>query len=87
MGVVPMKPPNRSHEVVAAEVVEGRPVTKENIMTANTCPTQCGTTGEPKLHGVRKRRGKITGETISHTFRSANLRCPQGRIQGKNRVR
>ena len=47
MGVVPMKPPNRGHEVVAAEVVEGRPVTKENIMTANTCPTQCGTTGEP----------------------------------------
>ncbi len=24
MGVVPMQPPNKSHEVVAAEVVEGR---------------------------------------------------------------
>jgi hypothetical protein len=29
MGIVPGKPPNKSHEGMAAEVVEGRPVTKE----------------------------------------------------------
>ena len=55
MGEVPMKPPNRSHEVVAAEVVEGRPVTKENIMEPNTQPTQSGVRVSQGLHGVRQK--------------------------------
>ena len=42
MGIVPMKPPNRRHEGVAAEVVEGRLVTEENKMKVNTCPTLSG---------------------------------------------
>jgi len=29
-------------ETQAAEVVEGRPVTEENSMEADTCPTQTG---------------------------------------------
>ena len=35
----PARQPNGSHEGVTAEVVEGRPVTKEKIIG----PTQCGT--------------------------------------------
>ena len=50
MGVVPMKPPNRSHEGVTAEAVEGRPVTKENIM--GQAPTQLSV---GLVYGVPKR--------------------------------
>ena len=38
-----------------AEVVEGRPVTKENIMEPNTQPTQSGERVSQGLHGVRQR--------------------------------
>lgn len=55
MGEVPMKPPNRSHEVVAAEVAEGRPVTKENTREPNTQPTQSGERVSQGLPGVRQR--------------------------------
>src|ERR1044072_3083344 len=45
-------------ETAAAEVVEGRPVTKENIVESNTRPTQSGERGSQGLHGVRERARK-----------------------------
>ena len=56
MGEVPMKPPNRSHKVVAAEVVEERPVTTENIMEPNKQPTQSGER-DPRVAWVGQSRG------------------------------
>ena len=50
MGIVPMKPPNGSHEGVTGDVVEGRPVTKENIM--GQAPTQLSV---GLVYGVPKR--------------------------------
>jgi hypothetical protein len=38
-----------------AEVVEGRPVTKENIMEPNTQPTQSGERVSQGLYGVRQK--------------------------------
>ena len=58
MGIVPMKPPNRSHESVAAEVVEGRPMTKENIVEPNTRPTQSGESVSQGLQNVRQQARK-----------------------------
>ena len=78
MGIVPMKPPNRSHEVVAAEVVEGRPVTKENKADDITYPTLCGTTGAP-LSPPRAHRmtDRSQGALLPPRFAS-DLALPQG---------
>ena len=54
-GIVPAKPPNKAGETPAAEVVEGRPLTKENNMESNTRPTQSGERVSQGLHGVRER--------------------------------
>ena len=57
--VVPEKLPNKAAGEVpaAAEVVEGRPVTKENIMMLNTCLTQIREISVPQGQcGVRRRR-------------------------------
>jgi len=59
MGIVPTKPPNKAGEILAAEVVEGRPVTKENIVESNTRPTQSGERVSQRLHGVRE-QGKTS---------------------------
>src|SRR5262249_42072352 len=45
----------RPAETTAAEVVEGRPVTKENIMKSNTRLTQSGKRVSQGLRGVRER--------------------------------
>ena len=78
--VVPVKPPNRSHEVVAAEVVEGRPVTKENILEPNTRPTQSGESVSQGLQNVRQQARKykhvrftallhhVTAELLQQSF-------------------
>src|ERR1041385_1162797 len=42
-------------ETAAAEVVEGRPVNKENIVESNIRPTQSGERVSQGLHGVRER--------------------------------
>jgi RNA-directed DNA polymerase len=42
-------------ETPAAEVVEGRPVTKENAMEPNIRPTQNGARMSQGLRGVRER--------------------------------
>src|SRR5262249_30290043 len=42
-------------ETAEAEVVEGRPVTKENDMESNIGPTQSGAKVSHRLHGVRER--------------------------------
>jgi hypothetical protein len=63
-------------EIPAAEVVEGRPVTKENIMMLNTCLIQLREISVPQgLCGVRGRR--LTSPDVM-TYRAS--------IQGKNRM-
>ena len=75
MGIVPAKPPNKSHEVVAAEVVEGKPVIKENIMQLNTCLTQIREISVSQGQcGVRRRRSTSPDVTTDAS------------IQGKNRM-
>ena len=80
MGIVPMKPPNRSHEGVTAEVVEGRPVTKENIM--GQAPTQLSVGlvyGVPNAsHDVREGARRDYPEDLLHSSRYANSTLPQG---------
>jgi RNA-directed DNA polymerase len=49
----------------AAEVVEGRPVTKENIVESNTRPTQSGERVSQGLHGVRERARKNKQERFT----------------------
>lgn len=48
-----------------AEVVEGRPVTKENIMEPDTQPTQSGERVSQGLHGVRERARKYKHERFT----------------------
>ena len=48
-----------------AEVVEGRPVTKENIMEPNTQPTQSGERVSQGLHGVRQKARKNKQERFT----------------------
>ena len=83
-----MKPPNRSHEVVAAEVVEGRPVTKENKADDITYPTLCGTTGAP-LSPPRAHRmtDRSQGGALLPPRFASDLALPQGASKVKNRVR
>jgi group II intron reverse transcriptase/maturase len=52
-------------ETPAAEVVEGRPVTKENIVESNTRPTQSGERVSQGLHGVRERAGRNKQERFT----------------------
>jgi RNA-directed DNA polymerase len=52
-------------ETPAAEVVEGRPVTKENIVESNTRPTQGGERVSQGLHGVRERARKNKQERFT----------------------
>ena len=49
----------------AAEVVEERPVTKENIVESNTRPTQSGERVTQGLHGVRERARKNKQERFT----------------------
>jgi RNA-directed DNA polymerase len=53
-GVVPMNQPNKSGKPLA-EVGEGRPGIKENIMQPNTPPTQSGARVSQGWNGVRQR--------------------------------
>ena len=62
---------------MAAEVVEGRPVTKENIVESNTQPTQSGVRVSQGLHGVRERARKNKQERFTallHHVTPATLR-------------
>ena len=54
--VVPMKPSNKvtGQTPAAAEMVEGRARTKENVPKAHAAPAQDGTTASQGLKGVRK---------------------------------
>jgi hypothetical protein len=47
-------------ETPAAEVVEGRPGTKENAMPTDTWPTLCGISGVFRVRGVREESGRIS---------------------------
>ena len=64
-GIVPAKLPNQAGEILAAEAVEGRPVTKENIVESNTRPTQSGERVSQGLHGVRERARKNKQERFT----------------------
>src|SRR5580700_6266817 len=60
-GVVPTKQPNKSGKP-QAEVVEGRPLAKENTEPSNQCRTQSresGSNGLERVREVAKRDGKV----------------------------
>ena len=54
--VIPMKPSNHAagKPPAAAEMVEGRAPTKENVQPVRAVPAQDGATASPGLKGVRK---------------------------------
>src|SRR6202051_1020493 len=60
-GIVPTKQPNKSGQP-PAEVVEGRPLTKENTPEPNSHQTPCWESGRSGLERVReaaKKKGKL----------------------------
>lgn len=63
-GVVPMNQPNKSGQPLA-EVGEGRPEIKENIVTSCTRPTQSGASVSQGLCGVRQRAKERKGEKFT----------------------
>jgi RNA-directed DNA polymerase len=75
-GVVPAKQPNKS-ETTPAEVVEGRPLTKENTQQSNSCRTP-GRESEPSgLQRVRqaaKQDGKLKFTALLHHVNIGLLR-------------
>src|SRR5207245_7556406 len=71
-GTVLTKQPNKSG-IPPAEVVEGRPLTKENTPEPNSCRTPCRESGRSGLERVREAAIRF------------DAKYPQ--IQGKNRVR
>ena len=78
-GVVPTKQPNKS-EPSPAEVVEGRPLAKENTPQPNLCRTPSRGNGPS---GLKRMRPRTQGEKLQphpSMYYDANIR-------GKNRVR
>ena len=57
-----------------AEVLEGRPVTKENNMESNNQPTQSGVRLSQGLNGVRERAQKNKEERFTALLHG----CPLG---------
>ena len=67
-GVIPAKQPNKSGRP-PAEVVEGRPLTKENAEQSNPCWTPSQTSGPNGLDRVReaaKKGGKLQFTALLH---------------------
>ena len=67
-GVIPAKQPNKSGKP-PAEVVEGRPLTKENAEQSNPCWTPSQTSGPNGLDRVRKaakKDGKLQFTALLH---------------------
>jgi hypothetical protein len=66
--IVPVKQPNKSGRP-PAEVVEGRPLTKENMDQQNLCRTQSRESGPSELDHVRevaRRAGKLRFTALLH---------------------
>jgi hypothetical protein len=81
-GVVPAKQPNKSGKP-QAEVVEERPLAKENTEQSNQCRTQSresGSNGLGRVREVAKKDGKVSNIRIRQSASTPN-------IQGRNRVR
>ena len=67
-GVVPAKQPNKSGRPLA-EVVEGRPLAKENTKQSNQCRTQSresGPNGLGRVREVAKKDGKVRFTALLH---------------------
>src|ERR1035438_2911043 len=67
-GVIPAKQPNKDGKP-SAEVVEGRPLTKENTPQSNSCQTQSRESGPSGLERVRqaaKQDGKRKFTALLH---------------------
>ena len=67
-GVVPTKQPNKN-VTTPAEVVEGRPLTKENTRQPNPCRTPSRESGPSRLERVReaaKKDGKLKFTALLH---------------------
>ena len=81
-GVVPTKQPNKSGEPLA-EVVEGRPWTKENMLQPNPYRTprrESGPSGLECVHQAARQDGKTTPLNVRSDAKQYSIR-------GKNRVR
>ena len=75
-GIVPAKQPNKSGQP-PAEVVEGRPLTKENTPEPNSHQTPCWESGRSGLERVReaakkKRKLKFTAFGFKRSGGEAN---------------
>jgi hypothetical protein len=75
-GTVPTRQPNKSG-TPPAEVVEGRPLTKENTRPPNPCRTPSRASG---LSGLERVREAARNPSVRFDAKHPNLR-------GKNRVR
>jgi len=76
-GVVPTKQPNKSGQP-PAEVVEGRPLTKENTSEPNSHRTPRRESGHSGLERVRE---------AAQPYPAVLFDAKYAQIQGKNRVR
>ena len=79
-GTVLTKQPNQSG-IPPAEVVEGRPLTKENTPEPNSCRTPCRESGRSGLERVREAARKDKNHI------PIGVSTPDAKIRGKNRVR
>src|SRR6266496_4121934 len=71
----------RAFAIPRAEVVEGRPLTKENTPEPNSCRTPCRESGRSGLERVREAARKDKNHI------PIGVSTPDAKIRGKNRVR
>ena len=78
-GVVPTKQPNKSGGP-QAEVVEGRPLVKENTEQSNQCRTQSresGSSGLERVREVAKKDGKVRFTALLHPTERFDAKHPR----------
>jgi hypothetical protein len=85
-GVVPTKQPNKS-EASLAEVVEGRPLTKENTRQPNPYRTPSRESGLSGLERVREAARRNRKLQFLQPYPSARFDATYPNIRGRNRVR
>ena len=83
-GIVPTKQPNKGDVSSPAEVVEGRPKTKENTQRPNLCRTP---SRESKPSGLERVREAARKDKKLHPYPDARFAAKYPNILGRNRVR
>jgi hypothetical protein len=82
-GIVPTKQPNRGGPP-PAEVVEGRPLTKENARQSNPCRTpsrESGSSGLERVREAARKDGKLRFTALLHHVSLDLLRQSYYRLQ------